>query len=296
MKRKEIYEPVILTTLKCNRKCLFCLRTDDHDPPHSLNDIKQILRKYKNTISIEGGEPLLSPNVFTISKLLKKHKVREVVLMTNGYLLDKEKIIKLKKCGIDIFSINFPSHIEKIFNMITQTKKQYKKTLTAIKNISELFPYALRLTYIINTLNYKLFKNFILFVKKEIKKIRYIEVNMIKVKGGAKKRLWLIPNFNDIKKHLIEGLKKTDGIKVIMEGFPLCVIKGFEENSIEFYNIIKNNIKYKNYIKTGICKKCYCNKLCPGIRNDYLSIYSDNFAIPYSKREYNNIILKINKL
>lgn len=157
MKKKERYKPIIITTLKSNRKCLFCLRRDDPDPPHNLKDIKQISRKYKNTVSIEGGEPLLLPNIFKICDLLKKHKVNKVVLMTNRYLLNKEKIIKLKKSGVDIFNINFPSHIEKILDMITQTKNQYEKTLKAIKNISELFPDVLRLTYIINTLNYKLF-------------------------------------------------------------------------------------------------------------------------------------------
>ncbi|MEF3279818.1 MAG: radical SAM protein [Elusimicrobiota bacterium] len=138
--KNEKYTPVILATLKCNRKCIFCLRSDDSDPPHSITDIKNILNRYKDTITIEGGEPTLSKRLEYIIKLAKSSGAREVILMTNAYLLDNYlKIKRIINNGVDIFSINFPSHIEKLFNILTQTKGQYKKnSFSYKKNIKDI--------------------------------------------------------------------------------------------------------------------------------------------------------------
>lgn len=109
----------IRPTTICNLKCAFCsTRAGEHDVEfeveydYLLNWIKEIAEyKGNNLIAfVESvGEVLTYPKIIELIKGIKKIKqFKEIVLMTNGILLAKEKIRKLKEAGID--NINLSIH------------------------------------------------------------------------------------------------------------------------------------------------------------------------------------------
>lgn len=294
-------EPVIHITTACNHRCIFCSRKSDHpDPPEPPDEVSRILKEFKDTITIEGGEPTLSKNLPILSLRAKKSGVREVMLVTNGYSLDKpENIKKLLSAGIDVFNFNFPSHIEKLYNTLTGSKN-YHKTVSAIKNcIENAGPQKTRLTMVLNSLNYKYLKGYARFIKREFGQIFYVEINMIKLLGSVRKRIWLIPKLTDIEPYLKEGFSQFNelGINFICDGIPLCFMNGFEHKNIDAFMSLKGgcfSISEKTHFKP--CLSCKLKTLCPGPRKDYVSIFGfSELRAVFNSRLKASIIRRIKK-
>jgi len=276
-KRSYNIEPMISINNICNHRCIFCSRKIE--PPTSPNEAKEIVKKFKHSISIEGGEPLLHKDIIQIVKGVKKEGVREVIIATNGFSLDKkERVKELVNAGVDVFNFNFPSHIKKLYEVLTQSK-DYEKTILAIKNCIEIGGYKrVRITYVINALNYKYISKFADFVKSEFGNVFYVELNMIKVLGKVRKRHYLVPKLTDIHSYIINGFKRFEenNIHFISDGIPLCYMTGFEDRNIDAQVRVWNmNVwiapNEKSHFKP--CNDCVLKQICSGPRKDYVKIY-----------------------
>jgi len=273
-----ILEPVVYLLRSCNHRCIFCSRAKDDDIS-TEEDIKKVLKDFKHCITIEGGEPLLHKDIIQIVKRVKKEGVREVIIATNGFSLDKkERVKELVNAGVDVFNFNFPSHIKKLYEVLTQSK-DYEKTILAIKNCIEIGGYKrVRITYVINALNYKYISKFADFVKSEFGNVFYVELNMIKVLGKVRKRHYLVPKLTDIHPYLINGFERfrKNNIHFISDGIPLCYMTGFEDRNIDAQVKVWNmNIwtatNEKSHFKP--CNDCVLKQICSGPRKDYVKIY-----------------------
>ena len=273
-----ILEPVVYLLRSCNHRCIFCSRAKDDDIS-TEDDIKKVLKDFKHCITIEGGEPLLYKNIIQIVKRVKKEGVREVIIATNGFSLDKkERVKELVDAGVNLFNFNFPSHIKKLYEVLTQSK-DYEKTILAIKNCIEIGGYKrVRITYVINTLNYKYISKFSDFIKSEFGNVFYVELNMIKVLGKVRKRHYLVPKLTDIHPYLINGFERfrKNNIHFISDGIPLCYMTGFEDRNIDAQVKVWNmNVwiapNEKSHFK--LCNDCVLRQICSGPRKDYVKIY-----------------------
>ena len=65
-------------------------------------ELKTILRLRKcDTIFISGGEPLIHPQLEEIVRMVSSYRVKPM-LVTNGHILNKDMVRKLKKAGLYI--------------------------------------------------------------------------------------------------------------------------------------------------------------------------------------------------
>ncbi len=96
-------------TTHCQLKCPGCYRglaAPGHVPEHRLLSelIEQVdfLEKKRNvqTISIAGGEPLMYPQLDELISAIKDRGI-QVVILTNGILLDEARLRHLKKLKLD---------------------------------------------------------------------------------------------------------------------------------------------------------------------------------------------------
>lgn len=99
-------------TDRCNWSCRHCYREDKIEKDISFAVIKKIasdcvnffnffkLQKPLARISFSGGEPFLRDDLFEIISLFENKPV-ELILMTNGSLINKEKAKKIKKMKIN---------------------------------------------------------------------------------------------------------------------------------------------------------------------------------------------------
>ena len=93
-------------TNRCNLRCRHCYQDDfskkgDLDWPHLRKVSDNVLSTMKEwgrtaCIHLTGGEPLLKPELFPLlEELDRKPEVHELGIITNGVLLDRERVEKL---------------------------------------------------------------------------------------------------------------------------------------------------------------------------------------------------------
>ncbi len=112
--RRDPPGPVVIWNLirRCNLTCKHCYAISaDKDFPGelSLEQIKNVLQDLRQfkvpALILSGGEPLLHPDIFVISKLAKTMGFY-VGLSTNGTLIDESLITDIADVGYDYVGIS----------------------------------------------------------------------------------------------------------------------------------------------------------------------------------------------
>lgn len=123
---------------ECNMRCEHCsaqvmaqsnaqkLTLDDY---HRLNKELDKLGLYR--INITGGEPLLFPWLEELIKALKPAR-RHIKIQTNGTLLTEDRILSLKKAGVNAISMSLDSLDEKEFERFRGLDGSFKKIVNNI--------------------------------------------------------------------------------------------------------------------------------------------------------------------
>lgn len=93
-------------------------------------------------INITGGEPLLFPWLEDLVKALKPYR-RHIKVQTNGTLLNDEKIVSLKKAGVNAISMSLDSIDEKEFERFRGLEGSFQKI---VANIQAVRKYGLQIS------------------------------------------------------------------------------------------------------------------------------------------------------
>lgn len=113
----EIKSIELAITYSCNLHCKGCYAADLKEQimmPKA--QIKEILDRYKPMhVNLTGGEPLLYPDLLEIIATIPKSVV--VSLVTNGSLLTEEKLIELKKAGLNTIQISYGKNYPVLHNV-----------------------------------------------------------------------------------------------------------------------------------------------------------------------------------
>jgi MoaA/NifB/PqqE/SkfB family radical SAM enzyme len=97
-------------TLSCVAKCRHCDTGGKRDNEEKLSP--ESYRKYIQDlkpafVQLSGGEPLLRDDLPEIVRVIKNGgSMPYVIVVTNGYLLNEQKYVELKKAGADRFSLS----------------------------------------------------------------------------------------------------------------------------------------------------------------------------------------------
>ena len=130
-KKKQIDETVLLTeegfpmpsvveiseSGMCNRKCVFCPRSDpDYNhvnefiSPKLVDKLTKQLSSlgYENLILFSGFvEPLLDKNIYSLIKIVRKNLPKSnIEIITNGDVLNKKRLLKLYESGLNCLLIS----------------------------------------------------------------------------------------------------------------------------------------------------------------------------------------------
>jgi len=99
----------IIPIRRCNLSCGYCNEYDDFSKPIPLEVMFARLDKLAElgttALTLSGGEPLLHPGLEDIILGIRKRGMI-AGLITNGYLLTKERIRKLNTAGLDYLQIS----------------------------------------------------------------------------------------------------------------------------------------------------------------------------------------------
>lgn len=129
----------------CNLACKHCYAKDneriilEREKILTKKQIEKVIQfiKVRNIrkLDICGGEPLLSKNLVFVIKEFKKNITGGFAgIVTNGTMLDENKVKRLEEAGIDSYSISLESINERKHDYI-RGKGCFRRTMMGIKNL-----------------------------------------------------------------------------------------------------------------------------------------------------------------
>ncbi len=129
------YQPVaahIIPIRRCNISCAYCNEYDDHSAPVPTSDVLRWIDRLASLgtgiVTLSGGEPLLHPDVDAIIRHIRARGMI-ATLITNGYLLSRDRIKRLNRAGLDQLQISIdnvvPDEISKKSLKVLDQKLQW---------------------------------------------------------------------------------------------------------------------------------------------------------------------------
>ncbi|MEW6376653.1 MAG: radical SAM protein [Thermodesulfobacteriota bacterium] len=125
----------------CNLYCLHCCEEAGHDMPDELakeeiiDFLEQIVWLNIPYVAISGGEPLLHPDFFEISKFLRGHGV-SLKVETNGLLIDRDVADRFAELGFRSVQVSVDGATPQTFERL-RLKGSWQKTVDACKYLIE---------------------------------------------------------------------------------------------------------------------------------------------------------------
>jgi MoaA/NifB/PqqE/SkfB family radical SAM enzyme len=99
----------IIPMRRCNLDCGYCNEYDDVSKPVPLEEMKKRLDVLAgmgtSMITISGGEPLMHPDLEDIIRHIRRRGIY-AGMITNGFLLSKDRIEKLNQAGLEYLQIS----------------------------------------------------------------------------------------------------------------------------------------------------------------------------------------------
>jgi len=99
----------IIPIRRCNLACTYCNEFDDFSKPVPTEEMFARIDRLgsfgTSIVTVSGGEPLLHPELDAIIGRIRKNGIL-AGLITNGYLLVKERIERLNRAGLEYLQIS----------------------------------------------------------------------------------------------------------------------------------------------------------------------------------------------
>ena len=126
-------------THACNLKCKHCAvdagkKTTELSTQEVLKVIDKLNEFGVATICFSGGEPLIRPDIFKLTKYAAEKGIN-VGLFTNGILVTEKKAQEIKEAGIKYVRVSLDSHNERKHDSFRGVKGAFNQTIKGVKNI-----------------------------------------------------------------------------------------------------------------------------------------------------------------
>lgn len=170
-------------TNRCNFRCRHCYSRND--PLEELNKkqlftcIEKVIRAGVFSINFGGGEPLLRKDLLEIAEFAAGQGLK-VSMNSNGYFIDRETAIKLKKYGFSKVGISIDSHISKVHDTFRGVEGSHKRAVEALLHLHEA-GIETSLSTVICKINYKDLPSLVEFAIKN--NVRHVNLHNFKCTG-----------------------------------------------------------------------------------------------------------------
>ncbi|MEM2099328.1 MAG: radical SAM protein [Candidatus Bathyarchaeia archaeon] len=129
----------VFITSKCNLKCVHCFSATIEQTDLSLNALESIFDQLEKMrvleVRINGGEPLMHPQIYSILRMLEHRRFRKVIL-TNGTLLNDRIVKQLKKSNVTptVSLDDSDAHDHDLFRGV---EGAFEKTVAGLKTLQK---------------------------------------------------------------------------------------------------------------------------------------------------------------
>ncbi len=135
------FEIVWNFTYSCNLRCKHCYENAGSHRPElttdqafaTIDNLSKIAKVGLPALSFSGGEPLIRKDFFEVAAYAKK-KIPYVSIATNGTLLTKDNVKKLKEVGVDYVEISLDGASKEVHESFRRVPGCFEKTMEGIRN------------------------------------------------------------------------------------------------------------------------------------------------------------------
>ena len=128
----------------CNLCCSHCWITPKYsEQPHDgtpLEFLKKAVSEARplglQTVKLTGGEPFLYRHLSELIEFLAEEQL-SVLIETNGTLITRGMVERLKSCDVDQISVSLDAATEGLHDQIRGVKGSFKRTLEGLRLLSE---------------------------------------------------------------------------------------------------------------------------------------------------------------
>lgn len=220
----------IAPTRNCNFSCVYCYEKDRN--PIFMTDATEknlisFVNQFKNLNNLRlvwyGGEPLLAfDRICSLTTEFKQLKIPfKAILVTNGYLLDEDKIKKLNDLEINRIQITLdgPEEVHNSRRPLNNGGKTFKTIMANIENLLSNWSGSLSIRVNVDFSNKKLYHQIHDYIVKKLK--------LIKSKARYSIYPGIINNCNQLHPDTSCIFDKDDEAKFTIEQFKEHGIKDF---------------------------------------------------------------------
>jgi MoaA/NifB/PqqE/SkfB family radical SAM enzyme len=113
MLQRLLFSPFLVqlvVTRRCNLACGYCTEFDDFSAPVPSDILEGRIDRIRSlgafSLEFTGGEPLLHPDLASLVAYAKRRGLLRVMLISNGFLLNEERVEALNRAGLDHLQVS----------------------------------------------------------------------------------------------------------------------------------------------------------------------------------------------
>ncbi len=288
-------EAIIRPSHRCNQHCVFCWIErvlPDLTREELFDTIRLLGNLVLHNLVFSGGEPTLSPFLRESISLAKQCGILDVVLQTNGVLLERrERVDELLEAGLNSVVISLHSHNSVVSDSLTGLPGSQKKTVAAFRHFIES-PAYVTISHVLcrsNLADLPDFARFLLESTRSSGKVIFVNLAWPQPMGILAERFEeLSPRLNDLRAPLLECLRLLTGTNVMVGGFcsacgiPLCALDGH----LDLLPIMveeRHERQQNDFADLPGCRTCDLHETCFGLRHEYVKHFGDGEIRPITR-------------
>lgn len=285
----------IKTGYLCNCNCKFCVQA--HNKVYANKDNSEIKQSIDNAnrdgydaIVFTGGEFTLRKDCLELVKYARDKGIKDIQIQSNGRMFSSLNFCKkIIAAGANEFSPALHGYKEEIHDYLTSSPGAYRQTVKGIENLKSLGQYIIANSVIVKP-NYRFAPELAeLFCKLKVDQFQFAFVHAL---GNAKINLKsMLPNMTLVVPYLKKGIDIAinNNVKVMVEGIPFCMMKGYERYVSEIYipetrieerdrtvDDFKAEARKSGKKKFDVCAKCRFNLICDGPWREYPETFGED--------------------
>lgn len=289
---------LLRTTFACNQRCPFCfvpLTGRRVELAAIERELKALGRRPRGRreLTISGGEPTADPRLPRILKEAKGAGFRNIVLQTNGVLLDRpERVARLAELGVGSVMVSFHSHRPRLYDKSTGSRGLYPRAVAGLKNLLAEKRIRLTVNIVVNRWNYKDLPGYVGFLGKLCRGLARtrrpgVYFSMINEAGHLDAPGWTV-SLEAAAPYLRRALARcrAEGLCVERFGaessFPVCVTeeparyaaqRAFPQDRVRYGADVPAEGPAVGRAKSEGCRRCFYDSRCVGVPVQYARLF-----------------------
>jgi len=259
------------------------MKSDTIDQNRVLKVLIENAEKGYDAVNIHGGEPTSFKNFLDILKVIKSLGYPSVILQTNGRrMCQPEFVRRLKELNVSLAVISLHGSTSLVHDWLTKAKGSFSEAIEGIRNAIDL-GIAVRTNTVICRQNITQLVQ-IIDLLNELG-VKFVNISNIHPVGTAFKNFdTVVPNVKETTYWVTRAAQRAleTNLTLTLEGFPYCVVPGFEdyhleskapEINMEFRgNTIDNYFEFMGRLRINghVCDTCIYKNTCTGVYREYV--------------------------